>query len=269
MSVRKCLWCLKEEGEVTFEKEAHIIPQSLKAKLLSENECDDCNMFFGNTNPYDKDKKPAIDLVLKESLFVSRYRLLQPLDDVTYMDKKWRSNSTYFDINKKTNTLKIKPRLKLKKSFQKKLGTQFKRGVYKIFLETHHLETNQGFNSQFDFMREYVRWHDAYNTNLPLLYFQNQSRVTISPKDFVVNPQIMFWNGEEGNDFQISGFSTFSLLGHIFVIPLNEFCSINYDFHFNKGRRKFKNIEYFADIDLTLSFLNDKKPIRKRPIIYT
>jgi len=86
----------------------------------------------------------------------------------------------------------------------------------------------------------------------------------------------MFWDSED-DDFQKFGFSTFSLLGHTFAIPVNEAYHITYDSYFNNlekpltilYKKSLKNIEYFADIDLTLSFLNDKKPVRKRPIIYT
>jgi|GEM_PF-366569 len=277
MSVRKCLWCLKEEGKVTFEKKAHIIPKSLKGKLLSENECDICNEFFGTQYPNDKGKKPAIDSVFKEALNVSRFRLLQSMFSDDVIEKReGKFKSYYFSFHRKKG-LKLRRTLKLKKNFQRKLCTQFKRGLYKVFLETYHKNTNKGFDLRFNFIRDYVRYEHIYGTNLPVLYFENRVGSTPPfPEDYVINPQIMFWDSED-DDFQKFGFSTFSLLGHTFAIPVNEAYHITYDSYFNNlekpltilYKKSLKNIEYFADIDLTLSFLNDKKPVRKRPIIYT
>jgi len=147
MSVRKCLWCLKEEGKVTFEKKAHIIPKSLKGKLLSENECDICNEFFGTQYPNDKGKKPAIDSVFKEALNVSRFRLLQSMFSDDVIEKReGKFKSYYFSFHRKKG-LKLRRTLKLKKNFQRKLCTQFKRGLYKVFLETYHKNTNKVWQS--------------------------------------------------------------------------------------------------------------------------
>lgn len=41
---RKCMFCGKAKGEVTFKKDAHVIPASLGNRILfNYNECDDCN----------------------------------------------------------------------------------------------------------------------------------------------------------------------------------------------------------------------------------
>ena len=46
---KKCRFCGKKEPEVTFKKKAHAISEMLGNKVfLSDNECDQCNMFFGN-----------------------------------------------------------------------------------------------------------------------------------------------------------------------------------------------------------------------------
>jgi hypothetical protein len=47
----KCLYCLKDAGEVTFANEGHIIPESLGNKdeyVLIGFECDGCNQYFSD-----------------------------------------------------------------------------------------------------------------------------------------------------------------------------------------------------------------------------
>ncbi|WP_053400346.1 HNH endonuclease [Priestia koreensis] len=48
-SNRECIYCGKVKGEVTFKKEAHVIPASLGNRtLFNYNECDNCNEhYFG------------------------------------------------------------------------------------------------------------------------------------------------------------------------------------------------------------------------------
>lgn len=47
---RSCRFCGKSRPEVSFKKEAHVIPQSIGNRyLLSYFECDSCNHFFGTT----------------------------------------------------------------------------------------------------------------------------------------------------------------------------------------------------------------------------
>lgn len=45
---KKCRFCGKKEGEVTFDEKAHVFPQCIGNEfLLSYYECDSCNKFFG------------------------------------------------------------------------------------------------------------------------------------------------------------------------------------------------------------------------------
>jgi transcriptional regulator, abrB family protein len=46
---KKCRFCGKKEPEITFRKKAHAISEMLGNRtLLSDNECDECNAFFGD-----------------------------------------------------------------------------------------------------------------------------------------------------------------------------------------------------------------------------
>lgn len=47
---KKCRFCGKKEGEVSFKKIAHVFPEAIGNKALASNyECDNCNQYFGNT----------------------------------------------------------------------------------------------------------------------------------------------------------------------------------------------------------------------------
>ena len=49
-SKKNCIFCKRNESEVSFKKPAHIIPAALGNKLLfSLVECDECNQKFGDT----------------------------------------------------------------------------------------------------------------------------------------------------------------------------------------------------------------------------
>lgn len=47
---KRCRFCDRDENEVTFNKIAHVFPESIGNNVLISNyECDECNQFFGNT----------------------------------------------------------------------------------------------------------------------------------------------------------------------------------------------------------------------------
>lgn len=58
---RICRFCGKKEGETTFRTVAHSIPESLgNKKIITADECDECNAFFSNNIEihFDKISKP-------------------------------------------------------------------------------------------------------------------------------------------------------------------------------------------------------------------
>lgn len=49
-SILECRFCKKKEPEVSFRKDAHLIPQAIGNRyLITSFECDICNSFFGET----------------------------------------------------------------------------------------------------------------------------------------------------------------------------------------------------------------------------
>lgn len=66
---KKCRFCGKKEPEVTFKKKAHAISEMLGNKtLLLNNECDECNAFFGNNLENDLGKYLGVIRTLTQTI---------------------------------------------------------------------------------------------------------------------------------------------------------------------------------------------------------
>lgn len=128
-----CIWCSKSEPQVSFIKQAHTFPKSLGG----ENVCDSCNHFFGSPS----NASPAIEVVLKEVLNVSKYSLQLSTNSI-----KKRFKSEYFDFNLKSGVLKYKQKFKLRYGFQEKFIRKFKQGMFKVFLEERERQCNDALN---------------------------------------------------------------------------------------------------------------------------
>ena len=68
-SNKKCRFCGKKESEVTFKKKAHAISEMLGNRtLLSDNECDECNAFFGDKLENDLGKYLGVIRTLTQTI---------------------------------------------------------------------------------------------------------------------------------------------------------------------------------------------------------
>jgi HNH endonuclease len=254
--LKKCLWCLKDENEVSFNKDAHIIPQSLGANKLSKNECDDCNSFFGSRN----NQKPAIDLVIKEAFNLTRHRILLAIGSTNQKFDIPKFRSRYFKVNAKNNNWSIRQSFKLRRGFQKKLCQQFKRGIFKIVLEDYHLKTNNGFHDRFNFMREFVR-HDF--GDYPVYYFLRKFGAFMTSPKSSRNPEVVCSKGWE-KIMENHNFFEFEILGHRFGIPTSRLFDLTIDNYrrdsLSRNHRLFSNmikLNYLTEIDLTLKIMDN------------
>lgn len=249
--MKKCIWCLKTEPEISYKKRAHIIPQSLGSKLIFENECDFCNSYFGRAIK----NGPSIDLAVKEAFNITRHFLIEGFKkDVP----KFRSEYFKVDTNKKKWSLR--PRFQLKKNFQTNLCKQLKRGLYKISLEYLYLETKLGYENEFDIIRDFVRYN---NKNLPVYYLQRKHGAVLTSEEMLRKPFLLLTNDWKENVFRFKCFE-FELLHHKFMVPLSS----DYDKeYFKKERLKneklfFKPlpIQKFTDIDFSLKVFDPRTP---------
>ena len=213
--MKKCIWCSKDENNTTFDKKAHTIPKSLGGVNICDNVCDNCNTYFGNRC----DGLPAIELVLKEFFHLSQYLLLGAIHEPT------RHKSVYFNFNKQKKQLTLKPKYSVKQSFQMILITQFKRGIYKVFLEERERQCKDADDNRFDFIREFSR----YGLNdYPIFYVKPFSNVILFQTDDTKHPAIRFTEYSENLDKQFRMYE-YTILGHRIAIPTSKAYNLNLD----------------------------------------
>jgi hypothetical protein len=253
--MKSCIWCKKNESQVTFNKEAHIVPQSLGGKLICPNICDECNHYFGSPT---KDK-PAIELVFKETFNITRARLLIGENEIGKNKTLPHFKSVYFKIDFNKGKLDLKPTFKLRFGFQNMLCRQFKRGLYKVFLEETERLNNNGLDKEFDFIREFARYDVG---DYPVLYYPRIMPMLLLQKDAVKNPQ---FNLDKIFKYMIQdyGFFEIEFLGHLFAFPTTrDYENLMQKYLDESIREKGKYhklpiaLNYLTDIDLALSIMN-------------
>jgi hypothetical protein len=258
-NIRQCIWCLKSEGQVTFKKLAHTVPQSLGGQKICKNVCDDCNAFFGNHYK----NSPSIETIIKETFNISRMRFLAVQNGIGKNKAMSKFSSIYFKVDSKKNKVDLKLSYRLQKGFQEKIGRQIKKGLYKMFLEEIERQTDDGFNSRYDFIREFARYDLG---DYPVLYFERLHGVFLMSKDYVVNPEIFL---ESDQQFQYlvnePSFMEFEFLGHVFSLATSRYWNLAFDNYIKKSIeakkhifRSWRFVNNFNDIDLALSVLDKK-----------
>ncbi len=212
--MRKCIWCNSNELNVSFKKKAHTVPQSLGGKNICLNVCDDCNAYFGNRS----NGKPAVEVILKEFLHLSQYILLSTINQPI------RHKSEYFDINKKTNQVGIKMKYRLIQNFQETIIRQFKRGLYKVFLEERDRQKQDAYNERFNFIREFARYDLL---DYPVFYVKPFQGAVFFQTDDAKHPTIRFTEYSDEMDIDFRMFE-YTILGHRIVIPTSPLYYINF-----------------------------------------
>lgn len=253
---RKCIWCLKSSEETYFKKEAHTIPRSLGGKNICKNVCDECNHYFGRPNK----GYPAIETVLKEAFNISRARFLGK-ENIGKNRPLPKFSSIYFNVSFTKNQIDLKPSFKLQSGFQEKLCRQFKRGIFKIFLEESERQQNAGFSKEFNFIREFARYNIG---DYPVFYFKRRFPIIAANSEWYKHPEFLM---EDRYPMlyliRDSHFFEFELFGHVFSIPTTRnWKFFERDYHKKTSELKFKffseyySIEQLRNIDLTLSIMN-------------
>lgn len=253
--MKKCIWCNKTDLETSFDHLAHTIPKSLGGKNICVNVCDNCNHYYGNVI----EQKPSIEETIKEVFYIPRIRLLGN-EHIGKNKAIPRIKSTYFNIDLEKRKLSLKTKFSLKKDFQNILCRQFKRGVYKIFLEEIERQKGDGFNPKYDFLKKFSRLNE---NDLPVFYFSRKIPVILSSEKWLINPSINFeyktMNYMIHNDF----FFEFELFGQLFGIVIDEKWLCQYEKYVeeNKNLKKdyfygFTPITKTTDIDFSMNIFN-------------
>ena len=252
--MKTCIWCNKNEESATFYKKAHIVPQSMGGTEICDNVCDKCNHFFGANH----NGLPPIELVFKETFNITRARLLGK-ENIGKNKAMSHFKSIYFKVDFQKNKIDVKPSFKLLPGFQSILCRQFKRGVYKVFLEENERVNGNSLDNKYDFIREFACFNIG---DYPVLYFPSKVPFVLSPTDELKTPNFSFQKKFEFQSYE-NGFFDIYYLGHVLSFPIVR----NWEIIFNsyltqsiKQKERFYHkpiiIEYLTDIDLTLSFMN-------------
>lgn len=170
-------------------------------------------------------------------------------------------SSIYFNVDFIKNKLSLKASYKHNAHFQEKISRQFKKGLYKIFLEETERQRQDGDIEKYDFIREFSRYDLG---DYPVFYFQRNHGIILMTKDWAKNPELIL---EDDMKFKYlinePCFFEFELLGHVFGIVTSRHWEIAYDNYIKKTKEakkdQFKSIKLvknFNDVDLTLSILN-------------
>lgn len=208
--MKKCIWCLQSEVITSFNNKAHTFPQSLGGKNICKDVCDNCNKYFGSP----QNNSPAIEVVFKEILNISKYLLLYQ----TNFQIKKRYKSEYFNINWEKKSITIKPRYALKGGFKHGMGRLFKRGMYKVFLEERQIQKQDAYDKKFNFIREFSR----YNTDdYPIYLLKPKFKAILGSIPDILEPTIRF---TEHSDKLEKNFNIFEymIMGHNFCIPTSK-----------------------------------------------
>lgn len=251
--MKTCIWCLKNEYETSFSSKAHTIPERLGGKRICINVCNYCNSYFGNP----QSGKSSIETILKEAFQVSRVRLLGK-ENIGKNKILPKYSSEYFKIDLEAHRFSLKPKWQFQKQFLETLGRQFKRGLYKIYLEELERQFGNAIDSKYDFIREFTRYDKG---DYPVFYFKRE--VIFVAEGDLDNPQIFFDKRHETYVHE-PHFFEFDLFGHVFGIVISKHYNLTLDSYIKKTiaeKRKFyagmSEIVKFNDFDITLSILDN------------
>ena len=249
-----CIWCLEEEPKVTFLRPAHIFPQSLGGQRICKSVCDSCNYYFGSK----QSRLPSVEIALKEPLNISRMFLLSRMNRNGEIP---RFKSEYFDYNFKNHIIRPKLKYRTTSDFQNKFTKQFKRGIYKIFLEERSESIGDALSQQFDFIREFARHGIG---DYPVFYCRPRIPAVFASLIDIKNPVIRFTDHSEDIMKQY-GFYSYFFITHTIAIPVIrtfELTYTNYIQFLLKGERplhdKIIPLEYITNLDFIFSFAFEK-----------
>jgi hypothetical protein len=169
--------------------------------------------------------------------------------------------SQYFDFDHRKKKLTIKSKYRYNKHFQENLSRQFRKGLYKIFLEETERQRQDGHDDKYDFIREFCRYDLG---DYPVFYFERNHGIILLVKSWAKTPELFM---DEETQFKYlvrePSFFEFELLGHVFGIATSRNWNLVIDNYLKKTaeakKEIFKNVvlvKNFSDVDFALSILD-------------
>ncbi len=249
-----CIFCGKNNTETTFKEKPHTTPKSLGSDSIGVDICDICNHYFGEI---DKLLKPplTIEICVKEILGLIKFLLN---NERGVINNSLRS--IYFEFWKSEKTLKIKGAFKYNYNFTNTFTTQFKRGVYEMFLQEYHKETRNALDSKFDEIRQFARYNKG---DVPLYILRGDNGILLLESE-ISTPRFHF-NEMQIKNIDNNGFYNLIIWGQWFYLEVTPKAKSYRDIYLNKEAEKmigsefiFNNlieIKSIYDIDFTLNNL--------------
>ncbi len=256
MKIGKCIWCQNEKPLVSFFNKPHTISKQIGGNFIGFDICDSCNSYFGMR---DKTTKylMSVELAFKEIFNVTRH-LLPDVSDNNKRNKQILK-SIYFEYYKSKGIFRVKKRFEIKYGFLKDFTRQFKKGVYEVFLQEYHRNTELGLDDRFDKIRKFVRYNKG---DLPL-YFADNNGIYLLSEDSD-KPFLAF---DENNLSTINdyGFYEIYLFGHFLFLEVTPRAEFTREIYMNNKAKKMvgsgfinksiREMKYITDLDFTLQKL--------------
>jgi hypothetical protein len=177
-----------------------------------------------------------------------------------FRDKKLpRFKSEYFNYDMEKHLIQPKFRYRIISDFRGKFTKQFKRGIYKIFLEERSESRGDALDPQFDFIREFARYGIG---DYPVYYCRPTTPAIFFSLPDVMEPVIRFTDHSD-RVMQEFGFYSYYFISHTITFPTirtYELTLDNYVRYFLKSDDsqfdKMIPLKSITDIDFIFSFAN-------------
>ena len=256
LKLGKCIWCLNEKPLVSFYDKPHTISKQIGGSYIGFDICDSCNSYFGTTDKTTK-YPMSVELAFKEIFNATRHLL--PDFSGTQKRNYPILKSIYFEYYKSKRIFRIKKRFEFRKDFIKDFTRQFKKGIYEVFLQEYHRNTELGLDRRFDKIRDFVRYDKG---DLPL-YFADNNGIYLLSEDS--DKPILAFNESNYSIIDDYGFYSIWLFGHVLYIEVTPRAVLSRDIYLKAEAKKIvgsgfinnsiKEMRYITELDFTLQKL--------------
>lgn len=220
-----CIWCLKSKPEIMFKTKPHTIPKSLNSENIGFDICDSCNSYFGTDDKLNK-VTYSIDKIVKEFFNVHKFLLNNKKDS-----NSWKTfKSQFFSYYHQSQKLKINVDYIRNPQYANELTRKFTRGIYNIFLQEFHRNTELGLDNEFDMIRNFVR----YNIGEVSIYYLVSNKGLRISEDLSLPFELTF-NKNVLRTIKEYGIYHFSMTGLNFFLEVTGKAKSNQEFLINEA----------------------------------
>ena len=182
----------------------------------------------------------SVETAVKEIFGVTRFMLNLEREG----HKEDMLKSRYFNFWRSRNTLQFKSSFSGKPQFRRVFTKQFKRGLYELFLQEYHLETENGLDSRFERVRRFARYGTG---DLPVWHLQ--TRMMLVESNLAV-PKLTF-SQRSIDEIDTYGFYSMYLWGFWFYLEVTPIADLTREVYLREQAKKV-NVGGFVVKDMVL-----------------